>query len=478
MQPVTSTLGFLLLSACSPKSSDSAIDRALDVAFPAPHPHLAESPWPISHASTHSQGSSPFPGPLSEDVRVNFIEVGLASVTLIPSPADTDGSIIAWGSTPTEVYRLRLDDSLQIVDRIPSGSGLSDLVGGAYTLLDADGVFTTVAGTTVRSFIETNSAIALAAQWELPAPQPEESLRGLSLTYDGVRIVVSSLGRVVALSAELTLLSEVQLPGEVSNSIAVDEDGGVYVVTSEALFRVQWNGAQLSLDPQDGAWEASYETGGAEINPGRLGIGSGSTPSLMTVGEDKLVVITDAQPLMHIVAFWRDKIPHDWIAVDGSDPRMAGLQPVRFGNPDAQSSVSEQSVLVMGNGAAVVNNDYGGLTGMEPVIAGVAPPGIERFGWDEEAKTLSSTWAIRDISCPNGIPTASSATGLMYCIGKRDSTWTLEAIDWLTGEPSFQVMLGSENQRYNSNYAATEIGPNGSILTGTLTGALWIHPEG
>ena len=82
-----------------------------------------------------------------------------------------------------------------------------------------------------------------------------------------------------------------------------------------------------------------------------------------------------------------------------------------------------------------------------------------------------------DLSCPNGIPSASAATGLMYCVGKRGETWTVEAIDWRTGEPAFHVPLGDDNLRYNSTYAATEIGPDGSILTGTFTGAVWIRPE-
>jgi len=476
LPPVLVLLVFVT-SACTPPEEERA-----PIAFPPTNPYLADSAWPISHSSPYSQGSSPLPGPAQDgDYSVEFVEVGLTSVTLVPAPLYPDGQRVVWGSTPTEVYRLRLSDPPEIVDQVPSGGGLSDLMGGAYTLLDADGTFFTVASTTVTAYgdadpEDSGSAIELRGEWEMSDAGEDENLRGLGITWDGALVVVSSTGRVIALSRGLSVRAELQLEGEVSNSIAVDEDGGIYVVTSEALFRVQWTGDGLSDDPADGAWRAEYESGDGQPVPGRLGLGSGSTPSLMTVGEDELVVITDAQELMHLVLFWRDQIPVGWSAPPGNDPRVAGIQPVTFGVPSAQSSVSEQSVLVMGDGAVVVNNDYGELSGIEPVIQGLAPPGIERFSWDAEEDVLTSAWAIPDLSCPNGIPSASAATGLMYCVGKRDETWTIEAIDWAGGASAFSIPMGTENLHYNSSYAATEIGPDESILTGTLTGMVWVRP--
>ena len=118
----------LAVAACSPDEATS-IGGALTVDFPEANPYLADSPWPVSHSSPHSQGSSGLSGLTSADARVDTVEVGLASITLVPTAPYPDGSRIAWGSTPTEVYRLRLDDSLQIVDRVPAGGGLADLVG-------------------------------------------------------------------------------------------------------------------------------------------------------------------------------------------------------------------------------------------------------------------------------------------------------------------------------------------------------------
>jgi hypothetical protein len=467
----------VVASACVAPIDDAAL--AIEVEFPPAHPFLADSSWPTSHGSPWSQGSRPHPGPVTSDgAVVEHLELGLVSVTLAVTEPYPDGDRVAWASTPARVARVRLGGTLEIVDSRPSGGGLQDLVAGAYTLLDNEGTFFATAGTSIFAYVDedpsrSDSLIASGGSWDLPDPMPDETLRGLSITWDGTLVVASSAGRLVALDRDLTQLSEVHVGGEVSNSIALDEHGGVYVVTSEKMWRAQWTGAELSLEPESGAWSASYETGDGSLAGGRLGAGSGSTPSLMTVGDDALVVITDVNPLMRVVAFWRDGIPPEWAAPDGTDPRVAGIAPVTFGDPNLLTSVSEQSVLVMGDGAVVVNNDYGDATGLEPIFEGLAPPGIQKFTWDAEANTLRTAWARADLSCPNGIPSASGSTGLMYCFGRRGPTWTLEALAWDDGSSAFHIPLG-DDVTYNSTYAATEIGPDGTILSGTFTGMVRI----
>lgn len=449
-------------------------------AGPVPeHPFLADAPWPMSHASPYSRGSVDAPGlPDASSYEVDFVATDVASVTLAVAPVYPDGTWVAWGSTALSVYKLRLGDPLEVLASLPGGGGLGDLVAGAYTMVDDEGVFYATASTSVRRYreaVEGDPLSAIEPAGEVDLGAGGGSLRGLGMTWDGAVIVVSSTGRVVALTRELEVLDELTVPGEVSNSVAIDETGGIYVVSSAAMRRVQWTGVALSLDPADGAWEAAYEVGDtAAAAGGRLGTGSGSTPSLMDVGDDRLVVITDAQPLMHVVAFWRDAIPEGWVAPAGADPRVAGLAPVTFGDPSRSTSRSEQSALVMGDGVVIVNNDYGDQEGIAPVLAGVAPPGIERFTWDARRDTLTSAWSIPDLSCPNGIPSASTQDRRMYCVGRRGPLWTVEVIDWDAGEPLFYVPLGEE-PAYNSTYAATEIGPAGTVLTGTLQGAVQVR---
>ena len=104
-----------------------------------------------------------------------------------------------------------------------------------------------------------------------------------------------------------------------------------------------------------------------------VGQGSGSTPTLMGTGrgQDKFVVITDGQDLMHQDLFWRNGIPKDWQGMGGDRPRrMACEYPVTFGDPDAEASLSEQSVAVRGYATFNVNNllDYDFPDGLPAVL--------------------------------------------------------------------------------------------------------------
>jgi len=69
----------------------------------------------------------------------------------------------------------------------------------------------------------------------------------------------------------------------------------------------------------------------------------------------------------------------------------------------------------------------------------------------------------------------STETGLIYCIGQRNAAWTLEAITWDSGESAFFYEM-TPRERENSFYAATEIGPNSCIYTGTLFGVSQFRP--
>ena len=88
--------------------------------------------------------------------------------------------------------------------------------------------------------------------------------------------------------------------------------------------------------------------------------GTGSTPTLMGFGADadKLVVITDGAKRMNLVAFWRDQIPDDFVQKLGTaSRRIAGQISVNCGLPQTTEWIqSEQSVVVSGYGAFVVNN--------------------------------------------------------------------------------------------------------------------------
>ena len=448
--------------------------------FPPPNPYLADSPWPMAHGNPYIQASSPLPGPTGqEEIGVDFLAAELPSAILVYSGPYPDGRRALWGSNPLEVFKVDPGPPrMRYVDRRPKPGLSSSLIAGVYILIDLDGTLFVPTEAGLDAYGDEvpgdpESRIALRSSFALAPAEHQGPVVGINLTYDGWVAFATSGGTVGVVARDFSDYRLLQLgpDDEVSNSIAVDEQGGIYVVTSQKMYRVQWTGTELTLDPAAGAWTADYEAGG-DPAAGRLGKGSGSTPTVMgTGGMDKFIVITDGQELMHLVFFWKDGIPPDWSPIaPGKDPRIAAEVPVTFGDPNATSSVSEQSVLVYGYGAVVVNNDYGtDESGMGAVISGAAALGVEKFVWDPETRKLESVWANPEIPCPNGIPSMSAATGLAYCIGKRGSDWTLEGIDWETGASVFSQVTGSTNA-YNSAYAAAEIGPDRNVISGTLQG--------
>ena len=293
---------------------------------------------------------------------------------------------------------------------------------------------------------------------------------------------------------------------QVSNSIAVDEKGGIYVVTSERMRKVRWNRRSRRLEP---AWSAPYETGGGGGDI-RLGEGSGSTPSLMGTARDRrgnrLVAITDGEDVMHLDLFYRDGIPRAARQAGGTTPRLACEKRVDFGDSDAQAANSEQSVLVRGDAVVMVNNVLRGapigdgvpgvlrnalaaLYGGNPLYA---PHGVERVDWIPSKGKCRTRWTSK-ASIPNGVPTMSQRTGLFYGIGLRRGSFGVRALDFETGrsrmfaeaptqdcpeadlDPKIEPFLApaleaAPNYCENSFYAATEVGPDRTIYTGTFGG--------
>jgi hypothetical protein len=455
----------------------------------------------MSHRNPYNQASSSYAGPTrTKDAEPEYLPGEPVPITLAVSGPYPDGRRAIWGTTMKDVFKIDAHGArMKYAARFPRLQSKEDAISGAYSLVDKDGVCFVPRGPCIESFRdaipgELDSPITKARDFTIPenlGKSTDDSIVGINLTYDGRIIFLTRRGLVGSLSRQLDDFAWLQVgepQEEVSNSIAVDETGGIFVVTDRSVKRVQWDAAEgqrLCL-----SWSVPYRTNGQREN-GRLGTGSGTTPTLMGVGQqDKFVVIGDGQSLMHMVLLWRNEIPADWAGLPGRDRRIAAEVPVTFGDPEALRSTTEQSLTVRGYGIVTVSNLYGKLGPWMRQMArrrmgndihnvtiyrsnrpGIAPYGIEKFSWNPATRELESVWANRSLSCPNGIPTMSAATGLFYCIGQRDGAWTLEAVDWDTGQSAFHQTL-PPGSKSNSFYAATEIADDGTILTGTYGGVL------
>jgi len=480
----------------------------------------------------------------------------MAEHVILPGPpigldftsAYGDGGVAIWGSPlGLEGAVVKIDDdTFEIIDlyipadRETNPPNFTAGISGAYNALDRDDRFIVGRTTFLEVYADTVpgdrfSPIGLVKREFLPDSalcRNSDIIAGMVLTYDDHVAFVTEeavLGVIPRDPAEMTAANlktfsvngadceDPVVPRDdleiVSNSLAADEDGGIYLVTSAAMYKFQFDGSAISLE-----WRAEYEAGDGGVSSIRLGPGSGSTPSLMgtALDDDRFVVITDGQDLMHLVLLWRDEVPADWTPLPGKDPRIACEFPITFGDPGATESLSEQSVLVRGYAAVVVNNLLQDESQIPPIpivqnalaalLGGdpdLAPFGIERVDWDPETRTCRGIWANDEISIPNGIPAMSQATNLFYGIGQRGGVWGLEGLDFDTGasrlfapasvtecpqeaidsiNPLLLFFIADTLERLpgsceNSFFAGTEVGPAGAIVTGTFAGASKYTPD-
>ncbi|MFG3597989.1 hypothetical protein [Bradyrhizobium sp. RDI18] len=396
----------------------------------------------------------------------------------------------------------QLEKALKDVWGVDDKNWASFIAGGTYSVVDRENVLyinSGPKGSTVYAIglndpknpsagIKVLRSIDVANILKTASGALGEGLTGLNMTYDGKLII---LGRqsVAVIDANLTGQPHVVTFGEgeyVSNACAVDEKGGIYVASDKIMRKVVWTGAKLSMDEADGAWAAPYDFG-RQPPAVKIGIGTGSTPTLMGFGDDpdKLVVITDGADRMKLVAFWRDQIPNGWQQQPGTQsPRIAGQIQVTCGlSPAPEFVQSEQSVVVNGYGAFVVNNmrAKGADNRLVDVIGGGPifdpPAGCERFEWNPKTHAWRSVWTRNDVSATSQVPTMSSASNIVLTNGytKQDG-WVVTGMDWNTGETVHQTIFGQDNLG-NGAYALMQFLPNGDMLFNSIGGPTRVKLE-
>ena len=515
-----------------PKSSP------LNMNFPAINPMAAQGVNPIPHGDAAQQDSTPLPGPLDKTRRlspdeIDYLFLGPGHFGAFTSSEYPDGRRVLWSNGVNGVFKIdyetyELIDQLKsdvadkwnedwadkMISKLDKNNGASAMVTAVKSMLplkSLSGVYTVVGandwfylarkdGSVVAYGDEitgdAGSKIVEKAVFQLP-PDIAGASVGMNMTYDGWIIFPMENGTLVAVSPDLTQYRSVKLKhsdvedtetrgvgyGWVRNSIAIDENGGIYVASRNHMHKVVWTGDELSIDPAQGAWTAKYRNG--------LGEGTGATPSLMGFGdEDKFVVLTDGDIRMNVVLMWRDDIPEDWNQLEGAPSRrIAGQAPADMGELKVTEIQSEQTVIVAGYGALVVNNTPRNTPFFLPkegVGRGAAigplgnnpkfqPYGVQKFEWNPNLKRFETAWVNETISSPNGVPWVSTGSGQVYFIGARNNEWTLEAVNWLTGEPTFHYIMGG--QKYNNMFSGPTIDEKGRVFVGAYYGRLRINPK-
>ena len=432
------------------------------------HPYMAPNDRSNLHNDAYQTDANRGPGPLGRGMRrTSTFELGdCGSITF-----DSRGRIV---TVCVGVFRptLRMLDPRTLADLAsmplpprqpdPQGRFFNDFASGGYFYLDHLN----------RAVVLTNDkhlyvvretagpGFAIDHDYDLSSAIPLED-KGFSALPDwqGRYWFVTSSGAVGTVDPRTGKVRSMPLPGEdIQNSFAVDEDGGVYIVSNKALYRFEAG----PLGEPKVVWRQAYPNSGVH-KPGQADAGSGTTPTVMEHG---LVAITDNADPMDVLVYRKAR------SVAGN--RLVCKQPVF----QKGASDTDQSLNVAGR-AIIVENNYG-YSGPQATEEGKSTtPGLERVDLNAGLTGCHRVWRSRE-TAPTVVPKISLANGLVYTYTKPPTDdgsdyWYLTALDFRTGRTVYRFRAG-EGLGYNNNYAPITIGPdNGAVYLGTLGGMVLLR---
>jgi hypothetical protein len=380
----------------------------------------------------------------------------------------------------------------------PGGNPFTDFSGGGYFYLDQRD--RAVVPTTDRHIlvvsITSGPGFQVDADYDLSGRIPQgEGIVSVLPDWDGLLWFVTRGGMVGTIDRGNGTLKTMRLSGEgISNSFAVDENRGVYIVSDKALYRFD---AGPNGGPQV-SWRVVYPNSGVH-KPGQSDAGSGTTPTLMG---SSWVAITDNADPMNVVVYRRAiklKGPKKTKKRGRSARRRAKAKwkakarkvcsaPV-FGKG---ASATDNS-LIGTNRSLIVENNYGYQISLGNLSGGVTAPGLTRIdvvkkkpkkrGKARKGKKRKrpakfrcrQVWVSSE-RAPSVVPKLSLANGLVYTYTHEPradgiDAWYLTALDFRTGRTVYRRLAGT-GFGFNNNYAPVTLGPDSTAYVGVLGGVV------
>jgi hypothetical protein len=445
---------------------------ATAVPFPAPavppHPFMAANGRSNIHDDAYMTDTYTGAGPLGRNMRVrsSFFAADCASLTF-----DRKGRLVTvcvglQGPFLTMLDRKTLATLalFPLPPRIPSGgSPFSDFTGGGYFYLD-DHDRAVIPTTTREVWVVGESTTVLGPSFRLERRYnlsrtlaPTDAIFSVLPDWDGTLWFVTAQGVVGTIEPESGTIRATTLQGEaIANSFAVDETGGVYVVSDHALYRFD---AGVDGEPIV-TWREAYDRG-TRVKPGQVSQGSGTTPSLM--GSDLVAITDNADPRMNVLVYQRGA------SVTG--PRLVCAEPVF-----APGKGSTDNSLIVTGESIVVENNYGYTGPTATENGGSTEPGMARI--DVGTSGCTTVWTS-DERVPTVVSKLSLATGLVYTYTKDldpggTDAWYFTALDVRTGETIYKRLAGT-GLGFNNNYAPLTVGPDGAAYVGVLGGLVQLR---
>ncbi len=457
--PIPQSGGFLVTPGYEGRP---AAKQPINVQTPPQHPFMAPNGRNSMHNDAWATDAYTWDGPLGESPEVDTFWYGIEECAttafdshdrMVVLCGDAKGPTLHVLDPETMTKLATMDLPNRTSGNVMDSSTM--LCGGSYFYLDHED--RAVTATTDRKIIavttrngEGDADLVIDESWDLNSAIPtDDCLIALMPDWDGRIWFESRAGVVGYVAPESGEVVSTDLGEPIANSFAVDEDGGVYVVSDKAFYRFQ-AGVDGSVET---AWRKVYDRG-TRRKPGQLSQGSGTTPTLM---DDGIVAITDnSEPRMNVVFYDRAR---------GTEVCKTPV----FGD-DAGST--DNSLVSLGD-AVVVENNYGYQSPLTTLFGRSTTPGVARV--DLDGTECKVAWTS-DVVAPTSVPKGSLANGLVYVYAKRPnawgvSAWYLTAIDARTGATRFAVRTGT-GAMSNNHYAAITLGPDGAAYVATMTGMI------
>jgi hypothetical protein len=336
--------------------------------------------------------------------------------------------------------------------QVGGGDIFTNFSGGGYFYLDDRD--RAVVPTTTRHILVIGQTAApgfsVQRDFDLTGAVPAgDELISVLPDWDGRIWFASRQGRVGWISPQRGRVASRALGEPIGNSFAVDDAGGVYIVTDAALYRFgAWDGEPRTV------WRRPYENIGRR-KPGQTQAGSGTTPTLMG---RRYVAITDNADPMDVLILRRG--------------RHAGGRRIvcRESVFEPGAGATDQS-LIGTRRSVVVENNYG-YTGPTSVMGdSTTTPGLERVVLDRDGRGCRTVWHSDEVA-PSVVPKLAAGSGLVFTYTKPPSSngaWYLTAIDFRSGETVYRRLAGA-GLGFNNNFAPVTIGPDDRAYVGALGG--------
>ncbi len=438
-----------------------------------PHPYMARHGASCMHSDPYTTNTYAWSGPNGNDVEVQSRSMGFLGGECPTINFDSHGRIITVCVRDRRPSLVLLDPkTLTLLDRhalprrrtplLRLRKMLSDTSGGAYFYLDQNdrAVVGTADGTIdIIGVEETPEGPRFALQESIDV-KPRlvrmdgtvDKITAVLPDYGGNYWFSTRYGKIGTITADRKV-QVVELPGEqLQNAFSIAIDG-VYAVTDHALYRL--------VAGADGAplisWREVYDRGHRQ-KLGQISQGSGTTPTLL--GDDYVAIADNAEPRMNVLVYKRT----------GAQGTRAVCKTPVF-TPGASAT---ENTLIGHSRSLIVENNAGYDIFRTMRRGKTSAPGIARIDVREDGSGCDMVWESQEIS-QTTVPKLSAKNGLIYLYTKRPNASTdayyFTALDFNTGRTVYRVLTGT-GVRYDNNWAAISLAPDGSAYVGVLNGLL------